>query len=214
MPELDWLTARPIAHRGYHDRAAGRIENTLPAAEAAIAHDFAIECDLQPTADGRVVVFHDDTLDRLTEAQGPVADAHARRTARRPPARQRCRHPDAGGTARPGRRAGAAGHRAEEPVGRRPAAGTGGGADPGRLFRAGRGHVVRSACRCVAMRRLAPSLPRGMIADEFRRGRRGPPALADALRAPPPARRGDRVAAFRLLRHRCAARQRAADAAP
>ncbi len=73
MSELGWLTARPIAHRGYHDRAAGRIENTLPAAEAAIAHDFAIECDLQVTADGRVVVFHDDALDRLTEAAGPVA---------------------------------------------------------------------------------------------------------------------------------------------
>lgn len=73
MSEFGWLTARPIAHRGYHDRAAGRIENTLPAAEAAVAHDFAIECDLQPTADGRVVVFHDDLLDRLTRATGPVA---------------------------------------------------------------------------------------------------------------------------------------------
>ncbi len=72
MSNLDWLTARPIAHRGYHDRAAGRIENTLPAAEAAIAHNFAIECDLQPTADGRVVVFHDDELDRLTTGTGPV----------------------------------------------------------------------------------------------------------------------------------------------
>ena len=72
MSDLDWLTARPIAHRGYHDRGARRIENTLPAAEAAIARNFAIECDLQPTADGRIVVFHDDTLDRLTEASGPV----------------------------------------------------------------------------------------------------------------------------------------------
>ncbi len=94
MPELDWLTARPIAHRGYHDRAQRRIENTLPAAEAAIAHNFAIECDLQATADGRVVVFHDDVLDRLTEPTGPGRRAHARRTARRPPARQRRRHPD------------------------------------------------------------------------------------------------------------------------
>lgn len=72
MSEFGWLTERPIAHRGYHDRAAGRIENTLPAAEAAIARNFAIECDLQLTADGRVVVFHDDTLDRLGEAEGPV----------------------------------------------------------------------------------------------------------------------------------------------
>src|SRR5881392_1365342 len=68
-----WLTARPIAHRGYHDRGAGRIENTLSAAEAAIAANFAIECDLQLSVDGEAVVFHDDTLDRLTAtAAGPV----------------------------------------------------------------------------------------------------------------------------------------------
>ena len=42
MAAPDWLTRRPIAHRGYHDIAVGRIENTLPAAEAAIAHDFPI----------------------------------------------------------------------------------------------------------------------------------------------------------------------------
>ena len=68
-----WLTARPVAHRGFHDRAAGRIENTIPAAEAAIARGFAIECDLQLTRDDVAVVFHDDTLDRLSEATGPVA---------------------------------------------------------------------------------------------------------------------------------------------
>lgn len=68
-----WLAARPVAHRGYHDRKAGRIENTIPAAEAAIARGFAIECDLQLTRDDVPVVFHDDTLDRLTTATGPVA---------------------------------------------------------------------------------------------------------------------------------------------
>ena len=73
MAALSWLTARPIAHRGYHDAATRRIENTLPAAEAAIARGFAIECDLQPTSDGEVVVFHDDTLERLTDLTGPVA---------------------------------------------------------------------------------------------------------------------------------------------
>jgi glycerophosphoryl diester phosphodiesterase len=72
MPAPAWLTARPIAHRGYHDAAARRIENTLPAAEAAIAHNFAIECDLQRTSDDRVVVFHDDTLDRLTNLTGEI----------------------------------------------------------------------------------------------------------------------------------------------
>lgn len=72
MAGLDWLTARPVAHRGFHDRAAGRIENTLTAAEAAIARNFAIECDLQLTADENAVVFHDDTLDRLTKETGRV----------------------------------------------------------------------------------------------------------------------------------------------
>lgn len=68
-----WLTARPIAHRGYHDRSAGRIENTLSAADAAAERNFAIECDLVLSADGEAMVFHDDELDRLTEAAtGPV----------------------------------------------------------------------------------------------------------------------------------------------
>ncbi len=72
LAAVDWLTARPIAHRGYHDAAAGRIENTLAAAAAAIEHNFAIECDVQATADGKVVVFHDHTLQRLTEGKGPM----------------------------------------------------------------------------------------------------------------------------------------------
>ncbi len=72
MPAPPWLTERPVAHRGFHDRERGRIENTLPASEAAIARGFAIECDLQLTRDGVPIVFHDDTLDRLTTATGPV----------------------------------------------------------------------------------------------------------------------------------------------
>jgi glycerophosphoryl diester phosphodiesterase len=72
MTELDWLTARPIAHRGYHDRARGRIENTISAVSAAIDHRFSIEVDLQLTADEQIVVFHDDTLDRLTEGTGRI----------------------------------------------------------------------------------------------------------------------------------------------
>ncbi|WEK49529.1 MAG: glycerophosphodiester phosphodiesterase family protein [Candidatus Kaistia colombiensis] len=67
-----WLTARPIAHRAYHDAASGRVENTLSAVRAAIDRNFAIEVDLQLTADGAVVVFHDDTVDRLLQATGRV----------------------------------------------------------------------------------------------------------------------------------------------
>jgi glycerophosphoryl diester phosphodiesterase len=67
-----WLTARPIAHRGLHDVGQGVVENTLAAAEAAIARDVAIECDVQASADGEAMVFHDSTLDRLTYASGAV----------------------------------------------------------------------------------------------------------------------------------------------
>ena len=68
-----WLVERPIAHRGLHDAAKGVIENTLRAAEAAIAGGFAIECDIQLSSDGEAIVFHDETLDRLTDASGPVS---------------------------------------------------------------------------------------------------------------------------------------------
>lgn len=84
MGEFDWLTARPIAHRGFHDCAAGRIENTLSAVDAALGRNFSVELDLQLTADGQVVAFHDHTLDRLTEAEGPLEryDLAALRTLR------------------------------------------------------------------------------------------------------------------------------------
>ncbi len=72
-----WLTARPIAHRGLHDERRGIIENTLDAAAAAIRGGFAIECDVQLSADGEAMVFHDDALDRLTTARGPVKDQKA-----------------------------------------------------------------------------------------------------------------------------------------
>ena len=54
------------------------IENTLAAAEAAIAARFAIECDVQMSRDGEVFVFHDDTLDRLTDASGFLAEKSAK----------------------------------------------------------------------------------------------------------------------------------------
>ena len=77
MNPLDWLTERPIAHRGYHDGNRERYENSLSAFQAAVEQGFAIECDVQPTADGDVVVFHDATLDRLTAEHGSVRDRTA-----------------------------------------------------------------------------------------------------------------------------------------
>jgi glycerophosphoryl diester phosphodiesterase len=74
---LDWLTARPLAHRGLHDAAAGVIENTASAFAAAIAGGYGIECDLQISADGEAMVHHDDALGRLTEGSGRLADMSA-----------------------------------------------------------------------------------------------------------------------------------------
>jgi glycerophosphoryl diester phosphodiesterase len=70
LRDLAWLTARPIAHRGLHDMGRGVIENTASAFAAAIEADYAIECDLQLTRDGEAVVFHDETLERLTDREG------------------------------------------------------------------------------------------------------------------------------------------------
>ena len=72
MSRLGWLVARPIAHRGLHDASAGIVENTRSAIEAAVAAGYAVEVDLQVTADGDAVVHHDDSLDRLTEGHGPI----------------------------------------------------------------------------------------------------------------------------------------------
>ncbi len=77
MPDLDWLTERPFAHRGLHDASAGAIENTAPAFAAAVAGGYGIETDLQISADGEAMVHHDDALGRLTEGTARLADLSA-----------------------------------------------------------------------------------------------------------------------------------------
>ena len=69
---LDWLTARPIAHRGLHDGNKLVWENTLSAFQLAIDNNYAIECDLQFANDGTPVVFHDDDMERLCNIKGDV----------------------------------------------------------------------------------------------------------------------------------------------
>ncbi len=63
----------PIAHRALHDRAAGRVENSRAAVQAAVDAGYGIEIDLQLSSDDQAMVFHDDTLERLTQATGPVS---------------------------------------------------------------------------------------------------------------------------------------------
>lgn len=74
---LAWLVERPIAHRGLHDVSRGIIENTAGAFAAAMRHGYAIECDLQLSANGEAMVFHDADLDRLTDATGPIIERTA-----------------------------------------------------------------------------------------------------------------------------------------
>jgi len=72
MARLDWLTRRPIAHRGLHDLNHKCWENTLSAFDAAAKAGFAIECDVHLSADGVVLVFHDEELKRLTGEEGQI----------------------------------------------------------------------------------------------------------------------------------------------
>jgi glycerophosphoryl diester phosphodiesterase len=79
MRDLSWLLARPIAHRGLHQKKHGILENTPSAFSGAMAQNYAIECDLQISADGEAMVFHDETLDRLTTQTG-LLKARTRKT--------------------------------------------------------------------------------------------------------------------------------------
>lgn len=72
IPALATLIKKPIAHRGLHDGNKTVFENTRSAFQAAIDGGYGIELDVQISSDGHAIVFHDDTLDRLTARTGPV----------------------------------------------------------------------------------------------------------------------------------------------
>jgi glycerophosphoryl diester phosphodiesterase len=67
------LFGPPIAHRGLWS-ADGYPENSLGAFQAACAADYSIELDVQASADGEAMVFHDATLRRTTGVEGRVCD--------------------------------------------------------------------------------------------------------------------------------------------
>ena len=74
----------PVAHRAYHDVAAGRPENSRAAIRAAIDCGYGIEIDLQLSADDAPMVFHDYSLDRLTAEDGQVREKSAAELAQIP----------------------------------------------------------------------------------------------------------------------------------
>lgn len=82
----DWLTERPIAHRGLHNLARGVVENTPSSVRTAMDGGYGIEIDLQISADGEAMVHHDEELGRLTDGAGRL-DAMTAAALRRVPYR-------------------------------------------------------------------------------------------------------------------------------
>ncbi len=71
---LAWLTAQPFAHRGLHDAGQAAPENTMSAFTRAMTAGHGVELDVQVSFDGSAMVFHDETLERLTDVEGPIGN--------------------------------------------------------------------------------------------------------------------------------------------
>lgn len=72
MTQLNMLHGVNCAHRGLHSQDKSIPENSLSAFAAAAKEGYGIELDIQLSKDGQVVVFHDDTLERVCGVQGRV----------------------------------------------------------------------------------------------------------------------------------------------
>lgn len=78
MSELHESFVRvPLTHRALHDVSAGRPENSRAAITAAIDAGYGIEIDVQLSADGQAMVFHDYDLARLSFDSGPIRQRSA-----------------------------------------------------------------------------------------------------------------------------------------
>jgi glycerophosphoryl diester phosphodiesterase len=70
VPFLDYPRPHAFAHRG---GAAHAPENSWTAFEHAVKLGYAyLETDARATSDGKLMAFHDRTLDRATDASGPI----------------------------------------------------------------------------------------------------------------------------------------------
>lgn len=97
-PYLDHPGPIPFAHRG---GAADGLENTMFQFRRAVETGYRyLETDVHCTADGKLVAFHDSTLDRVTDGGGLIADLpwsevrHARVAGKEPvPSSKTCSKP-------------------------------------------------------------------------------------------------------------------------
>jgi glycerophosphoryl diester phosphodiesterase len=77
MPDHPFFKGlRPPLHISHRGGAGLAPENTVAAFRDAVSRyrTDMLEIDLQPTRDGEIVVFHDDTLERCTDGEGPISD--------------------------------------------------------------------------------------------------------------------------------------------
>ena len=75
--DLSFLGSALIAHRGLH--SVGVPENSLASFGAAVRKGYIIELDVHVLADGNVVVFHDDTLERICGVDVAIKDLTLRK---------------------------------------------------------------------------------------------------------------------------------------
>lgn len=69
-----------MAHRGF---SRDGLENSMAAFRAAVELGYRyLETDVHTTADGELLVFHDDTLDRITDGSGRISELSAQTVAR------------------------------------------------------------------------------------------------------------------------------------
>ncbi len=73
-PKLRYFKQFHYAHRGLHDRLRGIPENSLTAFQEAAAHGFGAEIDVRMTQDGKLMVIHDNNIQRMTGADALVSE--------------------------------------------------------------------------------------------------------------------------------------------
>lgn len=72
LDKNSWILTTPAAHRGLHNSVIP--ENSMAAFKNAIEKGHPIETDVHMTTDGRLVCFHDDSLERMTGYKSDIRE--------------------------------------------------------------------------------------------------------------------------------------------